>query len=69
MPVQPIYVNGALVTYNTATGTVAPTTGLQLDGNGNETAAIPETAINTPQVSGLYLVTICLLYTSPSPRD
>ena len=63
---QPIYVNGALVTYNTATGTIAPTTGLQLDGNGNNTTAVPETGINTPSVSGLYLVTIYIRIVTPS---
>jgi hypothetical protein len=66
MPVQPIYVNGALVTYNTATGTIAPTTGLQLDGKGNVTAALPETAINISSVSGLYLVTIYIRIVTPS---
>ena len=66
MPVQPIYVNGALVTYNTATGTIAPTTGLQLDGNKAVTAALPETAINIPSVSGLYLVTIYIRIVTPS---
>ena len=62
---QPLYVNGAICTYATATGTIAPTTGLQLDGVA-QSSALPQTVIATPSVSGLYLVTVYMRLTQPA---
>ena len=62
---QPLYVNGAICTYATATGTIAPTTGLQLDGAA-QSSALPQTVIVTPSVSGLYLITVYMRLTHPA---
>jgi hypothetical protein len=60
-----VYADGAVITYNTATGTIAPTTGLQLDGL-SLSAAVPETVINTPTISGLHLVTVYIRIVNPA---
>jgi len=52
---EPIYTNGAIVTYNTATGTQAPAITLQADGTASS-AAVPLTLLEVPEVSGMYLV-------------
>ena len=58
---QPLYVNGAICTYATATDTIAPTTGLEIDGKA-QSSALPQTVIATPSVSGLYLITVYMRY-------
>jgi hypothetical protein len=60
-----VYANGAVITYNSATGTFSPTTGLQLDGLSLSTA-VPETIINTPTISGLHLVTVYIRVVNPA---
>ena len=62
---QPLYVNGAICTYATPTGTIAPTTGLQIDGKA-QSSALPQTVIVTPSVSGLYLITVYMRLTQPA---
>ena len=57
MPSQePLYVDGAVVTYSAATGTIAPALTLTQDGT-VQNASVPETSIETPSTSGLYLIT------------
>src|SRR5271157_943419 len=60
-----IYQDGAVVTYSTATGTIAPTTGVVLDGS-SLSAAVAKTTLDTPKVSGVYLVSIALRLLTPA---
>ena len=60
-----VYANGAVITYNSATGTLSPTTGLQLDGL-SLSSAVPETIINVPTISGLHLVTVYIRVVNPA---
>ena len=63
-----IYVDNALVVYDAVTGTLHPGVGLVLDGL-NQTAAVPQTVIATPSVSGIYLITLYLRIKTPAAGD
>ena len=59
------YVNNAIVVYDATTGTQHPGVGLVLDGL-NQKAAVPQTVISTPSVSGIYLITLYVRAATPS---
>ena len=59
------YVNNSIVVYDATTGTQHPGVGLVLDGL-NQKAAVPQTVISTPSVSGIYLITLYVRAATPS---
>ena len=60
-----VYVDNAIVVYDATLGTQHPGVGLVLDGL-NQNAAVPQTVIATPAVSGIYLVTLYMRAATPS---
>ena len=60
-----IYVDNAIVVYDANSGTQHPGVGLVLDGL-NQNAAVPQTVIATPTISGIYLVTLYMRAATPS---
>ena len=55
----PIYVNGAIVIYNSLTGTIEPTASIVLDTT-NQSAAFPLTQMTVPAFDGMYLLSVYL---------
>lgn len=62
---QQILANGAVATYSSETGNVIASTGLVLDQAGLS-AAVPQTIIDTPSVSGVYLISFAFRIISPA---
>ena len=60
-----IYEDGAVVTYSKVTGTIAPTTGVVLDGS-NLSAGVPQTILDTPKQGGVYLVSVTIRLLTPA---
>ena len=60
-----VYADNAIVVYDANAGTLHPGVGLVLDGK-NQTAAVPQTTIAVPSVSGIYLITLYLRIATPS---
>ncbi len=54
---NPTYVNGAVVTYDTATNTLVPTTTLALDAE-VQNSSLPVTTLLNPQVTGMHLISL-----------
>ncbi len=59
MPTLPIPVDGAVMIWTEATNGVTAATGVVLDGL-NVSAPVQETLLETPSVSGVYLVSACI---------